>query len=147
MNNVTAAYQMVFIIAICVLLPITMASLRYKNKQYETRKKSDILMAAIEKNADINVQDFLNKFNPPRKSFEEKMKTMLHLELLWGAILLIVGLLCMLVFILVYCFEHFDTDYITLGVIFGIIPIGIGAGLLIAHFNGKKTLGKNKAQS
>ena len=28
MNNVTAAYQMVFIIAICVLLPITMASLR-----------------------------------------------------------------------------------------------------------------------
>ena len=147
MNNVTAAYQMVFIIAICVLLPITMASLRYKNKQYETRKKSDILMAAIEKNADINVQDFLNKFNPPRKSFEEKMKTMLHLELLWGAILLIVGLLCMLVFILVYSFEHFDTDYITLGVIFGIIPIGIGAGLLIAHFNGKKTLGKNKAQS
>lgn len=147
MNNVTAAYQMIFIIAICVLLPIAMASLRYKNKQYETRRKSDILMAAIEKNADINVQDFLNKFNPPRKSFEEKMKTMLHLELLWGAILLIVGLLCMLVFILVYCFEHFDTDYITLGVIFGIIPIGIGAGLLIAHFNGKKTLGKNKAQS
>ena len=144
MNNVTAAYQMIFIIAICVLLPIAMASLRYKNKQYETRKKSDILMAAIEKNADINVQDFLNKFNPPRKSFEEKMKTMLHLELLWGAILLIVGLLCMLVFILVYSFEHFDTDYITLGVIFGIIPIGIGAGLLIAHFNGKKTLEKNQ---
>lgn len=144
MNNVTAAYQFIFIIAICVLLPITMASLRYKNKQYETRKKSDILMAAIEKKADINVQDFLNKFNPPRKSFEEKMKTMLHLELLWGAILLIVGLLCMLVFILVYCFEHFDTDYITLGVIFGIIPIGIGAGLLIAHFNGKKTLEKNQ---
>ena len=147
MNNVTAAYQFIFIIAICVLLPITMASLRYKNKQYETQKKSDILMAAIEKNADINVQDFLNKFNPPRKSFEEKMKTMLHLELLWGAILLIVGLLCMLVFILVYCFEHFDTDYITLGVIFGIIPIGIGAGLLIAHFNGKKTLNKNQQQA
>ena len=147
MNNVTAAYQMIFIIAICVLLPIAMASLRYKNKQYETRRKSDILMAAIEKNADINVQDFLNKFYPPRKSFEEKMKTMLHLELLWGAILLIVGLLCMLVFILVYCFEHFDTDYITLGVIFGIIPIGIGAGLLVAHFNGKKNMEKNKAQS
>ncbi|WP_314671678.1 hypothetical protein [Segatella salivae] len=147
MNNVTAAYQMICIIAICVLLPITMASLRYKNKQYETRKKSDILKAAIEKNVDINVQDFLNKFNPPRKSFEEKMKTMLHLELLWGAILLIVGLLCMLVFILVYCFEHFDTDYITLGVIFGIIPIGIGAGLLVAHSNGKKTMEKNKAQS
>ena len=77
MNNVTAAYQLIFIIAICVLLPIKMASLLYKNKQYETQKKSDILMAALEKNADINVQDFLNKLNPPRKSFEEKMKTML----------------------------------------------------------------------
>ena len=84
MNNVTAAYQLIFIIAICVLLPIKMASLLYKNKQYETQKKSDILMAALEKNADINVQDFLNKFNPPRKSFEEKMKTMLHLEMLWA---------------------------------------------------------------
>ena len=147
MNNVTAAYQMIFIIAICVLLPITMASLRYKNKQYETRKKSDILMAAIEKNADIDVQDFLNKFNPPRKSFEEKMKTMLHLELLWGAILLIVGLLCMLCFIGLCSLEGMDTTYMTLGILFGIIPIGIGAGLLIAHFNGKKTLNKNQQQA
>ena len=147
MINVTAAYQMIFIIAICVLLPITMASLRYKNKQYETQKKSDILMAALEKNADINVQDFLNKLNPPRKSFEEKMKTMLHLELLWGAILLILGLLCMLCFIGLCSFEGFDTEYMTLGIIFGIIPIGIGAGLLVAHSNGKKTMEKNKAQS
>ena len=147
MNNVTAAYQMIFIIAICVLLPITMASLRYKNKQSETRRKSDILMAAIEKNADINVQDFLNKFNPPRKSFEEKMKTMLHLEMLWGSILLSVGQLCMLCFIVLCSVEGFNTEYITLGIIFGIIPIGIGAGLLVAHSNGKKNMEKNKAQS
>ncbi len=147
MNNVTAAYQLIFIIAICVLLPIKMASLLYKNKQYETQKKSDILMAAIEKNADINVQDFLNKFNPPRKSFEEKMKTMLHLEMLWGSILLSVGQLCMLCFIVLCSVEGFNTEYITLGIIFGIIPIGIGAGLLVAHSNGKKTMEKNKSQS
>lgn len=147
MNNVTAAYQLIFIIAICVLLPIKMASLLYKNKQYETQKKSDILMAAIEKNADINVQDFLNKFNPPRKSFEEKMKTMLHLEMLWGSILLSVGQLCMLCFIVLCSVEGFNTEYITLGIIFGIIPIGIGAGLLVAHSNGKKNMEKNKAQS
>ncbi len=147
MNNVTAAYQLIFIIAICVLLPIKMASLLYKNKQYETRRKSDILMAAIEKNADINVQDFLNKFNSPRKSFEEKMKTMLHLEMLWGSILLSVGQLCMLFFIVLCSVEGFNTEYITLGIIFGIIPIGIGAGLLVAHSNGKKTMEKNKSQS
>ena len=147
MNNVTAAYQLIFIIAICVLLPIKMASLLYKNKQYETQKKSDILMAAIEKNEDINVQDFLNKFNPPRKSFEEKMKTMLHLEMLWGSILLSVGQLCMLCFIVLCSVEGFNTEYITLGIIFGIIPIGIGAGLLVAHSNGKKTMEKNKSQS
>ena len=147
MNNVTAAYQLIFIIAICVLLPIKMASLLYKNKQYETQKKSDILMAALEKNADINVQDFLNKFNPPRKSFEEKMKTLLHLEMLWGSILLSVGQLCMLCFIVLCSVEGFNTEYITLGIIFGIIPIGIGAGLLVAHSNGKKTMEKNKSQS
>ncbi|MBF1566630.1 MAG: hypothetical protein HXO16_06115 [Prevotella salivae] len=147
MNNVTSAYQMICIIAICVLLPITMASLRYKNKQCETRKKSDILMAAIEKNVDIDVQDFLNKLNSPRKSFEEKMKTMLHLEMLWGSILLSVGQLCMLFFIVLCSVEGFNTEYITLGIIFGIIPIGIGAGLLVAHSNGKKTMEKNKSQS
>ena len=33
MNNVTAAYQMIFIIAICVLLPITMALAVNYNKR------------------------------------------------------------------------------------------------------------------
>jgi len=75
------------------------------------------------------------------------IKYLLHLELLWGAILLIVGLLCMLCFIGLCSFEGFNTEYMTLGIIFGIIPIGIGAGLLVAHSNGKKTMEKNKAQS
>jgi hypothetical protein len=53
----------------------------------------------------------------------------------------------MLCFIGLCSFEGFDTEYMTLGIIFGIIPIGIGAGLLVAHSNGKKTMEKNKAQS
>ena len=55
-------------IAIVVVLPIVMVWLTYRNKQHETDKRSEIVMAVIEKNPEVDVQEFLNKLNPPKKS-------------------------------------------------------------------------------
>ena len=54
-------------IAIVVVLPIVMVWLTYRNKQHETDKRSEIVMAVIEKNPEVDVQEFLNKLNPPKK--------------------------------------------------------------------------------
>ena len=42
-------------IAIVVVLPIVMVWLFYRNRQHETDKRSEIVMAAIEKNPEVDV--------------------------------------------------------------------------------------------
>ncbi len=54
-------------IAIVVVLPIVVVWLSYRNKQHETDKRSEIVTAIIEKNPDIDVQEFLDKLNPSKK--------------------------------------------------------------------------------
>lgn len=134
--------EMLIPIAICVVLPLVLAWLYYRNRQHTTDKRSEIVMAAIEKNADIDVQDFLSKLNPPQKSFREKMQMALHAELLWGSMLTIAGGMACLVILCLVIFFGFKDDDIPAICIFGLVPLAVGAGLLIAHFNGKKMLEK-----
>ena len=127
-------------IAIVVVLPIIMAWLSYRNKQHETDKRSDIVTAIIEKNPDIDVQEFLDKLNPPKKPYKEQLMTKMHQELLWGTICLIGGAITILVIIALSILQDFDGAFIPLGSVFGIVPLAVGCGLLAAYNNAKKTL-------
>ena len=127
-------------IAIAVVLPIIMAWLSYRNKQHETDKRSEIVTAIIEKNPDIDVQEFLDKLNPPKKSYKEQLMTKMHQELLWGTICLIGGAITILVIIALSILQDFDRRYIAIGSVFGIVPLAVGCGLLAAYNNAKKTL-------
>ena len=86
-------------IAIAVVLPIIMAWLSYRNKQHETDKRSEIVTAIIEKNPDIDVQEFLDKLNPPKKPYKEQLMTKMHYEVLWGTICFIGGIITISVMI------------------------------------------------
>ena len=127
-------------IAIVVVLPIIMAWLSYRNKQHETDKRSDIVTAIIEKNPDIDVQEFLDKLNPPKKPYKEQLMTKMHQELLWGTICLIGGAITILVIIALSILQGFDEEFIPIGSIFGVVPLAAGCGLLAAYNNAKKTL-------
>ena len=127
-------------IAIAVVLPIIMAWLSYRNKQHETDKRSEIVTAIIEKNPDIDVQEFLDKLNPPKKPYKEQLMTKMHQELLWGTICLIGGAITILVIIALSILQGFDEEFIPIGSIFGVVPLAAGCGLLAAYNNAKKTL-------
>ena len=127
-------------IAIAVVLPIIMAWLSYRNKQHETDKRSKIVTAIIEKNPDVDVQEFLSKLNPPKKSYKEQLMTKMHQELLWGTICLIGGAITILVIIALSILQDFDRRYIAIGSVFGVVPLAVGCGLLAAYNNAKKTL-------
>ena len=127
-------------IAIVVVLPIIMAWLSYRNKQHETDKRSKIVTAIIEKNPDVDVQEFLSKLNPPKKSYKEQLMTKMHQELLWGTICLIGGAITILVIIALSILQDFDRRYIAIGSVFGVVPLAVGCGLLAAYNNAKKTL-------
>ena len=127
-------------IACGVVLPIVMVWLYYRNEQLEATKRSEIVMAAIEKNPEVDVQEFLNKLNPPKKSYKEQLMTKMHQELLWGTICLIGGAITILVIIALSILQDFDRRYIAIGSVFGIVPLAVGCGLLAAYNNANKTL-------
>jgi len=127
-------------IACGVVLPIVMVWLYYRNEQLEATKRSEIVMAAIEKNPEVDVQELLSKLNPPKKSYKEQLMTKMHQELLWGTICLIVGAITILVIITLSILQGFAEEFISIGSIFGIVPLAAGCGLLAAYNYAKKTL-------
>ena len=131
-------------IAIVVVLPIIMAWLSYRNKQHETDKRSEIVTAIIEKNPDIDVQEFLDKLNPPKESYKEKMLKIMHYEVLWGTICTIGGIVAIIVTITLSILQGFDGAVIPIGSVFGVVPLAVGCGLLAAYNNAKKTLNNLK---
>ena len=131
-------------IACGVVLPIVMVWLYYRNEQLEATKRSEIVMAAIEKNPEVDVQEFLNKLNPPKLSYKEKMLKIMHYEVLWGTICMIGGIATILVVVVLSILQDFDGAFIPLGSVFGIVPLAVGCGLLAAYNNAKKTLNNLK---
>ena len=131
-------------IAIVVVLPIVIVWLYYRNKQLEATKRSEIVMAIIEKNPEVNVQEFLSKLNPPKKSYKEQLMTRMHWEMLWGTICLIGGTITILAIIALSILLSFDKGYIAIGSVFGVVPLAVGCGLLVAYNNAKKTLNNLK---
>ena len=127
-----------------VVLPILYVWLTERNKQHETDKRSEIAMAVIEKNPDIDVQEFLNKLNPPKESYKEKMLKIMHYEVLWGTICTIGGIVTILVTITLSILQGFDGAVIPIGSVFGVVPLAVGCGLLVAYNNAKKTLNNLK---
>ena len=123
-----------------VVFPILYVWLTERNKQHETDKRSEIAMAIIEKNPDIDIQEFLNKLNPPKESYKEKMLKIMHYEVLWGTICTIGGIATILVTITLSTLQGFDSSVIPLCSIFGVVPLAVGCGLLVANNNAKKTL-------
>ena len=127
-----------------VALPILYVWLTQRNKQHETDKRSEIAMAIIEKNPDIDIQEFLNKLNPPKESYKEKMLKIMHYEVLWGTICTVGGIVTILVTITLSILQGFDGAVIPLGSVFGVVPLAVGCGLLVAYNNAKKTLNNLK---
>ena len=123
-----------------VALPILYVWLTQRNKQHETDKRSEIAMAIIEKNPDIDIQEFLNKLNPPKESYKEKMLKIMHYEVLWGTICFIGGIVTISVIIALSILQVYIEGFFPIVSMFGIVPLAVGCGLLAAYNNAKKTL-------
>ena len=127
-------------IAIVVVLPIVIVWFYYRNKQLEATKRSEIVMAIIEKNPEVNVQEFLSKLNPPKKSYKEQLMTKMHWEVLWGTICTIGGIVTISVIMTLGILQVFIEEFFPILSIFGVVPLAVGCGLLAAYNNAKKTL-------
>jgi len=78
-------------IAICCVLPIMLAWFVIRKKMNETNQRTQIVLAAIEKNPEMDIEEIMKKISPKPKLLKEKLLTKLLLGCL--AILLGIGLI------------------------------------------------------
>ena len=140
MNYIVLMESIVKIIAIIctVVLPVLIVWLNNRKKINEANQRTQIVLAAIEKNAETDVEDLLKKMAPQKELLKEKLLT----RMLWGGIIAFVG------------FSIFAStlwlDYIggtRPGDLFffyamGGILLGIGLAFIINYYVGKKLLAK-----
>ena len=122
---------------IFVVLPVIIVALVTRAITNATNKRAEIALAAIEKNSDVNLEEFFKKMNPPRRSIKERLLD----KLLWGCIFTLFGA-GIYVAILVYHMnvEDFNRDMFV-GLSFIAVPsLGVGLAFLINYYVGRKVL-------
>ena len=130
--------QVMIPIGICVILPISIVMLYLRARKHETNKRTEILLAAIEKNAEIDVDDFLAKLAPPKKS----IKQMLLAKLMWGSIITAIGAGAMGYTIYADVMGEMPVGILQNCYLFSAPILLVGVAILIVFFVSKKMLAK-----
>ena len=136
-NKTMYVTDLIAVLGICVVLPIIIVALVVRAKTNAANKHAEIALAAIEKNTDVDLGEFFNKMNPPRRSIKERLLN----KLLCGCIFTLFGV-CIYIAVTVYNIINggFDKDMF-IGLSFAAVPsLGIGLAFLINYFVGRKVL-------
>jgi hypothetical protein len=124
----------IFLIGVCVIMPIIVVWLNNRTSQNETNKKTEILLKSIESGASID-PEFL-KSQHKEKTLKEKL-----LGKLTGAcIVTAVGISLCIAILVLSLVGYTDSFIITNFTIFGCVAIAVGIGLFISYFVGKRML-------
>lgn len=121
-------------LGVCVALPCIIVWLTLRKKTNDTNQRTQIILAAIEKQSDIDVEDFFKKMQPKETSLKIRMLN----KLLWGSICTLIGVGLSVMSFYLMCQ---DDDFIVL-LIPSLICLAIGIGFLINYFVGKKMLSR-----
>lgn len=128
----------IFVPLITFSMPVLVTWLYYRNEMHETSQRTEIVKAAIEKNPDLNIDEFLAKMNPKEKLLKEKLLS----RLLWGCITGFIGL-GLLVGSVFACYAGgWEGDEINFMWISGAISLAIGLAFMINYYVGRKMLAK-----
>ena len=125
-------------IAICCVLPIVVSWLNVRHRMNETNARTQIALAALEKNPDIDIEELLKKISTRGRLLKEKLLT----KLLWGCLTTLLGF-GLIGFGIYLGANHLGgTDDPMTSVCFGLISLGVGIAFLINYAVGKKMLAK-----
>ena len=129
--------KIIFIIAI-VVLPVLIVWLNNRKKINEVNQRTQIVLSAIEKNKETDVEDLLKKMAPQKKLLKEKLLN----KLLWGGIISLVGLSCMAIGLFLDFKGGTSTKDLAMQYWLGGSIFAIGIAFLVNYAVGKKFLAK-----
>lgn len=125
------------VLGIFVVLPTIIVWLVSRYKKHETDKRTEMALAAIEKDSDLDLEAFFRKMNLPSRTIKEKLLN----KLLWGCIFTIFGV-CIYIALAVFgmVIDRVDANmFIGLSMV-AVPSLGVGIAFLINYFVGKKSL-------
>lgn len=142
MNYVVLMESIVkIIVVICVVaLPVLIVWLNNRKKINETNQRTQIVLAALEKNPNLDVEELVKKMAPMQKKtlLKEKLLT----KLLWGGIILLVGFSIFVCGLWMDWMGGMDTDMLFMVYSVGGVIFAIGIAFLVNFYVGKKMLAK-----
>ena len=125
-------------IAICVVLPIAIVWMTTRARIKRDNLRKEIILAAMEKNSDIDIEEMMKKLNRPKKLLKEK----LIMRLLCGSMFVGFGILTYVALAVYMCIFGQDTNMF-IGLSFVAVPsLAVGIAFLINFFVGKNMLAK-----
>ncbi|MBR5642868.1 MAG: hypothetical protein IKW77_01630 [Salinivirgaceae bacterium] len=132
--------QVLVPIAICCVLPIMIVWLNNRRRIIENNSRTQIVLAAMEKNSDVDIEQLLKKMAPTQK--KKLLKEKLLAKLLWGCITLLLGV-GLAIFCLCTSFGGgMTSSNLAFSGFMSAIMIAVGIAFLINYFIGKKMLAK-----
>ena len=127
-------FQILVPIACGCVLPIVIIWLNIRQRMNETNKRIQVVLAAIEKNPDMDIEELIKKISPKKKLLKEKLLE----KLLWGCIIVLLGIG------MIGCHIYVDitTNSTSPCGFIGIILLAVGIAFIVNYRLGKKMLAK-----
>lgn len=114
-----------------VALPVLIVSIIFRSVMAADRNRKEIILAALEKNPNLNVEDLVKRMNKSEKLIKEKLLAKLQR-----------GCLCCLMgvaLVLLYFFLSVQNEFL---IIAGVALIAIGIAFLVGYFVGRRMLAR-----
>jgi len=121
----------------CVL-PIMVVWLAIRKSMNETNQRTQIVLAAIEKNPDMDIEELMKKISPQKKLLKE---TLLE-KLMWGWICAMLGpgLIGLGIYLKIEGMVRPKDPLIA--ICFGVVLLAVGIAFLVNYYLGRKMLAK-----
>ena len=124
-----ALIEILIPIGVAVVLPVAIVAIVFKSALASDRNRKEIILAALEKNPNLDVEDLVKRMKKSNKLIKEKLLASLER-----------GCLCCLMgvaFVLLYFFLSVQNEFL---IITGPALIAIGIAFLVSYFVGRRML-------
>ena len=123
--------QILVPIGVAVVLPIAIVAIVFRSALASERNRKEIILAALEKNPNLDVEDLVKRMKKSEKLIKEKLLARLER----GCACCLMGV----AFVLLYFFLSVQNEFL---IIAGTALIAIGIAFLVGYFVGRRMLEK-----
>lgn len=123
-------------LGICVALPITIVSLILKRKIESEKVRKEIILAVLEKNGNIDIEELVKKMSTPEKLLKEKLLSKLQ----WGMLTFFLGVGLIGYGIYLNCNLMGGSSDPLVIISVGLIMLAVGIAFLANYHIGRKML-------